>query len=67
MTFLEIRDYDGGGVRRFGADTDYTAFRAARERYLAHIRADAEARRLESAWRLPPPDRGGLGHGRRPT
>lgn len=47
-----------GGERRGGpTDTSYTAFRAARERFMAHLRADSEVRRLEAALRLPPPGR----------
>jgi hypothetical protein len=31
---------------------DHAAFISARERFLAALRADAESRRLESAWEL---------------
>lgn len=39
------------------ASTSYAAYSAARERFLAHLRADCEVRRLEAALRLTPPDR----------
>lgn len=66
MTLPYDRDDDGGDGRRLGAATDYRAFRAARERYFARVRADTETRRLESAWRLASPSRGGPGQGLRP-
>lgn len=33
----------------------YEAYRAARERFLARLRADSEISRLEAAWRQEPP------------
>lgn len=35
------------------AELSYAAYRAARERYFARLRADAELRRLEAAWNAP--------------
>ena len=54
MSFPDHARDGWAGVRRLGADTDFRAFRAARERYLAQLRADTETRLLETAWRSDP-------------